>query len=130
MFNLQDLSELEERLVAARMPFMQIRPLTFEGQLHLRGSIVNVETDLNLVASAIPRILDDTSTVQVRFMRRQQYTRPVYHENIRPYIVHRAGAYLVQTELYQELEIGLNTFWTTSQPGRYNKINFLVIFDK
>ena len=41
-----DLSELEERLVAARIPFMQLRELPRGGQMSLHGNIVNVPTTI------------------------------------------------------------------------------------
>lgn len=101
----QGLSPLEERLVALRIPFMQIRPLGFEHQSQLRGNVVNVENDLNITTQVIPRRFEETSTVQVQLMRRMQYRRPYMHETIRPHKVHQAAVYLCGTELYENIEL-------------------------
>lgn len=122
---LQDLTELEERLVAPRVPFMQIRELGYQGQLQLKGSIVNVENNLDKIAKAIPRTMDDTSTVQVKFMRRQIYRRPVYHANIRPYVVRNAAKALVETPLFKKHNIVLSQEWENSEPGKQHFFNLL-----
>jgi hypothetical protein len=68
----QDLSPLEERLVALRLPFMQIRLMGTEQQSTLRENVVNVENDLDICAQVLPRKFDETSTVQVQLMRRMK----------------------------------------------------------
>ena len=48
-----DLTSLEERLVALRLPFYQIRTLGSDRQCGLKGSVVNVINDLDLVAKVL-----------------------------------------------------------------------------
>jgi len=43
---LQNLSPLEERLVALRIPFMQLRAAKVGGQKTMTGSIINVPNNL------------------------------------------------------------------------------------
>lgn len=53
------LTQLEERLVAPRLPFMQLREMPRGWQLNLRGNIVNVPADVNSTIKSLPRILHD-----------------------------------------------------------------------
>lgn len=47
-----DLTNLEERLVSPRLPFMQLRELPRGGQVSIRGNIVNVPADVNSTIKA------------------------------------------------------------------------------
>ena len=49
-----NLSNLEERLIALRIPFMQIRALNSGGQFSLKGSVVNVPTEIQPTIRALP----------------------------------------------------------------------------
>lgn len=98
---------------------MRIMSLRGGGQYQLKHSIVNVENNLDLVAEAIPRPIDDTSTILIRFMRRQHYQRPYIFATVRPFRIHRAGRYLVNTPLYRENNIRFNETWKNSQVGKY-----------
>ncbi|GIY44139.1 hypothetical protein CDAR_487011 [Caerostris darwini] len=46
-FCLSELNDLEERLVALRIPFMQIRELGRDRQYGIKGSVTNVPNDLH-----------------------------------------------------------------------------------
>lgn len=50
------LTQLEERLVAPRLPFMQIREMPRGGQLSLKGNVVNFPADVNTTVKTLPRI--------------------------------------------------------------------------
>ncbi len=54
--NEMDLTQLEERLVAARIPFMQLRELPRGGQASISGNIVNVPTNVNRTVTSLPRV--------------------------------------------------------------------------
>lgn len=116
---LQGLSPLEERLVAARLPFMQIRPGGLERQSVLRGAVVNVENDLDICAEVLPRRFKDTSTVHVQLKRRMRYRRPYMYEIIRPAKVYEAAQYLVKTELYDQHNIALSDEWSRYKSGGF-----------
>ena len=70
---LKGLSQLEHRLVSARIPFMQLRELRPTTQLGIRGNIVNVPIDIEECVNILPREFDRTSTIQLAFKRRLQY---------------------------------------------------------
>lgn len=111
LFNLQELTPLEERLVSPRLPFMQIRLVGAERQSKLKGNIVNVENNLDICAQVLPRRFDETSIVQVKLMRRMRYKVPYMYETIRPQVVQNAAKYLVETELYASENILFSDDW-------------------
>ena len=51
-----NLNNLEERLISLRIPFMQIRALNSGGQFSLKGSVVNVPSDIEPTIHALPRL--------------------------------------------------------------------------
>ncbi|OXA55077.1 ATP-dependent DNA helicase PIF1 [Folsomia candida] len=111
---LQNMTTLEERLVALRLPFAQIRSLGSDRQYGIRGGVVNVPNDMDIVAKIIPRRFDETSTVQVQLKRRISYKHPYMFQTIRPYKVFHAANYLVRTELYKKENVFLSSDWANS----------------
>ncbi|OXA54226.1 hypothetical protein Fcan01_11384 [Folsomia candida] len=108
---LQNMTTLEERLVALRLPFTQIRSLGSDRQYGIRGGVVNVPNDMDIVAKVIPRRFDETSTVQVQLKRRMSYKHPFMFQTIRPHKVFHAANYLVRTELYRKENVFLSSDW-------------------
>jgi hypothetical protein len=119
-----DLTSLEERLVALRLPFMQIRSLGVDRQYGLSGSIVNVTNDLDISVNSLPRNLQDTATVSVMLMRRMCYKSPYMYEKIRPAKVYDAAKYLIQTPVYEDENVVLAPEWKTEIAG---SVDFLLI---
>ena len=105
---LKGLSQLEHRLVSARIPFMQLRELRPTTQLGIRGNIVNIPIDIEESVNILPRDFDRTSTIQLAFKRRLQYKGSYIREWIRPYAIYRAVQYLVKQPLYKEEGIGIS----------------------
>jgi hypothetical protein len=105
--------------VALRLPFMQIKAVGPDRQSSLHGNVVNVENDLDVVASVLPRSFDDTSTIQVQLMRRMIYKIPYMYETIRPLKVYNAAKYLVNQELYKEENVALSEDWSRSGEGLF-----------
>ncbi len=66
---LRYLTELEERLVSPRIPFMRICSLGVDGQFGLKGNVVNVPIDVETNVKILPRKYDETFTVQLRLKR-------------------------------------------------------------
>lgn len=69
---LKKLSPLEERVCAPIIPFMHIKPLKsylVNGQLGLRGSVVNIPIEVNDCLTFLPRSFGDMSTIQVQLKR-------------------------------------------------------------
>jgi len=108
---LYDFSPLEERLVAPRLPFMQIRLVSCGLQSALRGNLVNVENDLEKCASVLPRTFNETSIIQVKLMRKMIYKKPYMFQTVRLFKVLKAAQYLVQQEGYIEEGISLSSDW-------------------
>jgi len=97
---------------------MQIRLVGSQRQSFLKGNVVNVENDLDVCAQVLPRRFDETSTVQVKLMRRMRYSAPYMYETIRPWHVHQAAKYLVGTELYAAENIALGDDWRIHEEGK------------
>jgi len=96
---------------------MQIRLMGTERQSVLKGNVVNVENDLDICAKVLPRRFDETSTVQVKLMRRMKYKIPYMHEIVRPQPVYRAAKYLLNTPLYKNENIILSEDWNKYEDG-------------
>ena len=59
-----NLSNLEERLISLRIPFMQVRALARGGQFSLKGSVVNVPADVEPTIRALPRLRNQSELFQ------------------------------------------------------------------
>ena len=109
-----DLSNLEERLISLRIPFMQIRSLASGGQFALRGSVVNVLAQIEPTIRALPRLLSASETIPVKLKRMKTYQHAVLTENVRPAAVLSALKYPLDTsDLYKEANISVDTDWNS-----------------
>ena len=116
-----ELHQLEERLIALRIPFMQIRELPVGGQKMVRGNVVNVPIDINKTVNSLPRNLSDIETVPVKLKRRLQYKRVEFVENIRPNKILKAVVWLKNNSpLYQNADIQINQQWLQNQNNQDN----------
>lgn len=107
-----ELSNLEERLVSPRLPFMQLHAMPRGGQLSLRGNVVNVPADVNSTIKSLPRMMCDNETIMVKLKRKLSYKHHVYFENVRPNQVFQAAQWLVSnSRLFQSEGIVLNENW-------------------
>jgi len=107
-----DLQPLEERLIALRIPFMQIRELPRGSQLSLKGAVVNVPTDVQLTVDALPRTQSMMQTVPIKLKRKLVYRGAACTQNVRPHVVMNALKYLLQnSELYRDANISINESW-------------------
>ena len=61
-----DLHHFEERLIALRIPFMQIRELQHGDQYSLKGNVINVPVDIQPTVNCLPRPMDENFTVVVQ----------------------------------------------------------------
>ncbi|CAF1499903.1 unnamed protein product [Adineta steineri] len=91
---LKILTELEERLISPRIPFMVIRTLGFSKQFGLKGNLVNVPMNVDTNVSILPRSFRDTYTIQLKLMRQMKNKNAFIYETIRPKVVHTAVKYL------------------------------------
>lgn len=67
---LKNLTQLEQLLISPRIPFMKIRELPRGGQLGIKGNVVNVPADVNKTVRLIPRNMNESETIPVKFKRR------------------------------------------------------------
>ena len=108
-----ELYPLEERLVAPRIPFMQFRQLQCGGQQSVIGNMVNVPNDIAPMVNTLPRHMNDTDTITIKFKRKRQYKRWELKENVRPLAVWKAANYLCKnSKLYKDVQI--DTAWLDS----------------
>lgn len=90
---------MEERLVAPRLAFMQIREMPRGGQLSLKGNVVNVPADVNTTVKILPRMQCDEDTILLKFKRKMSYKHHMSFEKIRPNKVFEAAKWLVNNSL-------------------------------
>ena len=107
-----NLTSLEERLVAPRICFMQLRELPRGRQLKICGAVVNVPADVNSSVSSLPRVFDDSFTVAVKLKIRLAYKYYYQFEVVRPKKVLDAARYLVnKSELFKNEGIQVSDSW-------------------
>ena len=79
-----NLHQLEERLIALRIPFMQIRELPRGGQYSLKGNVINVPVDIQPTINCLPRPMDENFTVAIQLKKKLSYKKVDFKENVRP----------------------------------------------
>ena len=102
----------EERLLALRIPFMQIQILPSGFQKQLKGNVINVPTDVTSTVDILPRYVNENGVVTVRLKRKMEY-KSVYRKcNIRPAKVLKALEWLLSNSLYYvQSNITVNRDW-------------------
>lgn len=111
-----NLSNLEERLVSPRIPFMQLREMPRGGQVSIKGNIVNVPADVNGTIKSLPRMVDENETIMLKLKRKLSYKHHVTFENIRPNKVYEAAKWLVRNSLlFRNEGIVVNETWMQQQ---------------
>ena len=112
---------MEERLIAMRIVFMLLRDHPVGGQTFVRGNFVNVPVDIAPTVNTLPRYLNESEIVTIKFKRKIQYKRCEFKENIRPMVVWKALSYLLkESPLYKEANIQVDTSWLDNM---YNLID-------
>lgn len=109
---LKGLTQLEERLISPRIPFMMIREQLRGGQFCIKGNVVNVPSDVNKTVRLLPRSINDDETILVRFKRKLSYDTNVYQETIRTNKVVNAVKFLVNTPVFQAEGVKLDENWS------------------
>ena len=103
------LNSLEERLISLRIPFMQIRSLSSGGQFSLKGSVVNVPTEIEPTIRALPRMQNESETIPIKLKRMKELKSSVLTENVRPGFVLNALKTLVNTsQFYKDTKISID----------------------
>ena len=113
-----NLSDLEERLISLRIPFMQIRALNSGGQFSSKGSVVNVPADIEPTIHALPRLRKKSETIPVKLKRMKGFKHAVTTENVRPLAVMAALRTLLSTsQLYKDADISVDDEWNIDHTG-------------
>ncbi|XP_060603886.1 uncharacterized protein LOC132756767 [Ruditapes philippinarum] len=116
------LTDLEERLVSPRLPFMQVREMPRGGQLNLRGNVVNVPASVSNTIKSLPRMLNEDETIMLKLKRKLAYKHHVAFENIRPNKVFDAAKWLVSNSaLFRSEGIVVNETWLDQPQEAFNK---------
>ena len=76
------LYSMEERLIALRIVFMLLRDHSVGGQTFVRGNFVNVPVDIAPTVNTLPRCLNESEIVTIKFKRKIQYKRCEFKETI------------------------------------------------
>ncbi|XP_075170221.1 uncharacterized protein LOC142242518 [Haematobia irritans] len=121
---LKELTTLEERFVAPRIPFMRIISLGYNRQCGVRGAVVNIPITLNSTVNVLPRTADQTEVVQVHLKRKLSYNHSFITETIRPTKIFDAARYLINTELYQKHNITISSDWLNNM-GHSDRVPFI-----
>ena len=107
-----NLHQLEERLIALRIPFMQIRELPRGGQYSLKGNVINVPVDIQPTINCLPRPMDDNFTVAIQLKKKLSYKTVDFKENVRPLRVLTAVHWLMNnSKLYKNSGIVIDDDW-------------------
>ena len=69
------LHQLEERLIALRIPFMPIRELPRGGQYSLKGNVINVPVDIQPTINSLPRPMGENFTVAIQLKKKLSYKK-------------------------------------------------------
>lgn len=100
--SLPRLNDVEERMVAPRIPFMNIRRLTHEaGQYGIRGQVINVPIDVQQTVKSLPRSVPNDAAIHVH-LKHRLLAKPVYKAGVvTNNKVYAWLEYLVETPLYR-----------------------------
>ena len=107
---LQNLSDLEWKLIALRIPFMVIFcMLRYGSQYKARGGCTNVPTTLKQIVNLLPRMSSEVQYHPMKLKKKMVYKSHFMYSFIRKDIVIAAIKWLKQNnKLYSEVEINDN----------------------
>ncbi|XP_055685430.1 uncharacterized protein LOC129791330 isoform X1 [Lutzomyia longipalpis] len=108
---IKELSDLEERMVAPILNFMEIRELKkymLNPQKGLKGSVVHVPVEINDMIKVLPRKPNEMKTLQIKLKRHEEYKNHYMFDTVRPWIIIEAINYLITKPLYKLEGISLD----------------------
>ncbi|XP_044578906.1 uncharacterized protein LOC123261377 [Cotesia glomerata] len=103
-----NLTELEERFICPRIPFMMIRAIINDGQYFVKGRAVNVPTNVETSVSILPRVQSEAMIIPICFRRKKSFKSNVMFENVRPQVIKKAALVLQNSEVYKRCKIKLD----------------------
>ena len=80
---LQDLHELEWRIISPRIPFINIDEAPWGSQYKIRDNVVNVPSYIVTTYTSLHHLPNEDETIRVKFKRHLIYKNHVLSENVR-----------------------------------------------
>jgi hypothetical protein len=105
------LNELKEQLVSLRLTFAKIWQLQGYGQYDIKGSIINVPSNINYTQSILPRIPHDEATIGLSLKIQMEYKPPYLTSNVHINLIMLALHDLLNTSLYENFGITIHPHW-------------------
>ncbi|XP_053378668.1 uncharacterized protein LOC128548229 [Mercenaria mercenaria] len=103
---LQDLTSLEERLIAQHYPFMKLIALPKERQSAIKGVVVNIPLEVDTVVKSLPRTPNQAGLLPFKLKRKIKYNGHYTFQYIRPERVMNALLWLKDNNpLYREIQL-------------------------
>ncbi len=102
------LNELEKQLVSPHLAFAQIWQLQGYGQYNIKGSIINVPSNINFTQSILPCFLHDEATIGLSLKRQMEYKSPYLTCNVHLNLIMLALHDLFNTPLYENSRITIH----------------------
>jgi hypothetical protein len=122
---MSSLNKIKEPLVSPRLAFAQIYQLKGYGQYGIRGSIVNVPTNLDLIQNLLPQLPHDSSIIVVYLKRKLEYKSIYMSGFVCLNIVMKALFDLCKTPLYENATISIKEDWKDVMDSFVNNDNTL-----
>lgn len=100
------LNTLEERFLAPRIGFIQIRTSNIDQQKKSKGRIVNVPTDPSNSIQMLPRTYENLGVIMVQLKKRNKHSEIV--SSVRIDVIRRAALILAKSEAFRAANIQIN----------------------
>ncbi len=93
------------------MAFAQVWQLQGYGQYSIKGSIINVTTNVNFTQSILPCRPHDDTTIGLSLKKWMEYKLPYLIGNVLPNLIMTALQDLLNTPLYKDFNISIHPQW-------------------
>ena len=103
----KSLNDGEERLVAPRTMFIQLRKLGCDRQKGIKSNVINVPINLQKLNLQLPCPTMDNHIMQLHFKRKANYDHDYVRQNVDVKKVHEALDILVDSELFKEAGVSI-----------------------
>ena len=112
---LKILNSLEQHLIALNIPFAKVTGLPKGGQFGVHGPVVCVPSNVEKVASVLPRCESDDQLIRVKLKRKISYKGHYQYQFVKESNIENALDYLVKNNKWYT-NITLNKKWVNPVP--------------